>query len=235
MAAVIICSDFGAQKKKTKSLTISTVSPSICHEVLGPDAMIFVFWMLSFKPTFSLSTFTFIKRLFSSSSLSAIRCVICISEVIGISPSNLDSSLCFISPAFLMMYSTYKLNKHSDNIHTPFPIRSQSVPCPVLTVVSWPAYRFLKRQVRCSGWSQSYKIVEQKPHYNLRGKVSTLRYKAEVMMTVRVRSWKLYHCCSLIFLLISFICPMYLSTSSPTLLWSLCLLDMACQNQGQVT
>ena len=37
--------------------------------------MIFVFWMLSFKPTFSLSTFTFIKRLLSSSSLSAIRVV----------------------------------------------------------------------------------------------------------------------------------------------------------------
>ena len=53
----------------------STVSPSICHEVMGPDAMILVFWMLSFKPTFSLSSFTFIKRLFSSSSLSAIRVV----------------------------------------------------------------------------------------------------------------------------------------------------------------
>ena len=37
-------------------------------------AMILVFWMLSFKPTFSLSSFTFIKRLFSSS-LSAIRVV----------------------------------------------------------------------------------------------------------------------------------------------------------------
>ena len=52
-----------------------TVSPSVCHEVMGPDAMIFVFWMLSFKPTFSLSSFTFIKSLFSSSSLSAIRVV----------------------------------------------------------------------------------------------------------------------------------------------------------------
>ena len=60
---------------KIKSVTLSTVSPSICHEVKGPDAMIFVFWMLSFKPTFSLSSFTFIKRLFSSSLLSAIRVV----------------------------------------------------------------------------------------------------------------------------------------------------------------
>ena len=59
---------------KIKSDTVS-VSPSISHEVMGPDAMIFVFWMLSFKPTFSLSSFTFIKRLFSSSSLSAIRVV----------------------------------------------------------------------------------------------------------------------------------------------------------------
>ena len=44
----------------------ATVSPSICHEVMGLDAMSLVFWMLSFKPTFSLSSFTFIKRLFSS-------------------------------------------------------------------------------------------------------------------------------------------------------------------------
>ena len=48
---------------KIKSATVSTVSPSISHEVMGPDAMIFVFWMLSFKPTFSLSSFTFIKRI----------------------------------------------------------------------------------------------------------------------------------------------------------------------------
>ena len=49
---------------KTKSATISTVSLFICYEVMRPDAMIFVFWMLSFKPTFSLCSFTFIKRLF---------------------------------------------------------------------------------------------------------------------------------------------------------------------------
>ena len=60
---------------KVKSATVSTVSPSICHEVMEPDAMILVFWMLSFKPTFSLSSFIFIKKLFSSSSLSAIRVV----------------------------------------------------------------------------------------------------------------------------------------------------------------
>ena len=48
---------------KIKSATVSTVSPSISHKVMGPDAMILVFWMLSFKPAFSLSSFTFIKRL----------------------------------------------------------------------------------------------------------------------------------------------------------------------------
>ena len=57
-----------------------------------------------------------------------------------LSPGSLDSSLCFIQPAFLMMYSAYKLNKQGDSIqpcHTPFPICNQSVvPCPVLTVTS---------------------------------------------------------------------------------------------------
>ena len=47
--------------KKIKSVTASIL---ICHKVMGPDAMIFNFWMLSFKPAFSLSSFTFIKRLF---------------------------------------------------------------------------------------------------------------------------------------------------------------------------
>ena len=60
---------------KIKSDTVSTVSPSISHEVMGPVAMIFIFWMLSFKPAFSLSYFTFIKRLCSSSWLSAIKVV----------------------------------------------------------------------------------------------------------------------------------------------------------------
>ena len=49
------------EPKKIKSVTVSIVSPYICHEVIRPDAMIFVFWMLSFMPAFSLSSFTFIK------------------------------------------------------------------------------------------------------------------------------------------------------------------------------
>ena len=53
--------------KKMKSLTVYYFSPSICHEVMGLDAMIFAFRMLSFKPAFSLSSLTFIMRLFSFS------------------------------------------------------------------------------------------------------------------------------------------------------------------------
>ena len=62
------------EPKKIKSATVSIVSPSICHEGMGPDAVILVFWMLIFKATFSLSSFTFIKWLFSSL-LFAIRVV----------------------------------------------------------------------------------------------------------------------------------------------------------------
>ena len=156
---------------KIKSATVSTVSPSICHEVMGPDAMIFVFWMLSFKPTFSLSSFTFIKRLFSSSSLSAIRVVSsAYLRLLIFLPAILISACVSSSPAFLRMYSVYKLNKHGDNIQpwcTPFPIWNHSVvPCPVLTVASWPAYRFLKRQVSWSGNPISLRIFHSccNPH-----------------------------------------------------------------------
>ena len=134
MASITICSDFGAPQK----LKSATVSLSICHEEMGPDVIIFVSWMLSFKPTFSLSSFTFIKRLFSSSSLSAIRAVsfaylrLLIFLLAILIPAYVSSS-----PAFLMMYSAYKLNEQGDNIQpwcTPFPIWNQSaVPVPVLT------------------------------------------------------------------------------------------------------
>ena len=63
------------EPRKIKSGTVSTVSPTICHEVMGLDAMIFVFWIVSFMPAFSLSSFTFIKRLFNSSLLFAITMV----------------------------------------------------------------------------------------------------------------------------------------------------------------
>ena len=92
---------------------------------MGLDAMIFVFWMLSFKPTFSLSSFTFIKRLFSSS-LSAIRVVSpAYMRLLIFLPAILIPACVSFSPAFCMMYSADKLNKQGDNIQpwrTPFPI-----------------------------------------------------------------------------------------------------------------
>ena len=94
-----------------KSVTVSTVSLSICHEVMGLDAMILVFLMLRFKPTFSLSSYTFIKKLFSSS-LSAIRVVssaylrLLIFLTVILIPACASSS-----HAFHMMYTAYMLNK----------------------------------------------------------------------------------------------------------------------------
>ena len=103
------------------------------------------------------------KRLFSSSSLSAIRVVSsAYLRWLIFLPAILIPACASSSPAFLMMYSAYKVNKQGDNIQpccTPCPIWNQSVvPCPVLTVASWPAYRFLKRQVRWSGIPISFRI-----------------------------------------------------------------------------
>ena len=91
---------------KIKSVTVSIVSPSICHELMGPDAMILVFRMLNFKPAFALSSFSLIKKLFSSSSLSAIKVIL--SAYLGL----LTFLLAILIPAcdsfilaFGMMYS----------------------------------------------------------------------------------------------------------------------------------
>ena len=161
MAAVTICSDFGTHKNK------------ICHCFLffpfylpwsdGTQCHDLFFWMLSFKPAFSLSSFTLVKRLLSSSLLSTIRVVssaylrLLIFLLAILIPACESSSL-----ALYAEYSACKLNKQGDNIQpwcTPFPIPNQSiVPCPVLTVASWPAYRFLRRQVKCSGIPTSLRI-----------------------------------------------------------------------------
>ena len=99
------------EPKKIKSVTVSIVSPSICHEVMGPDAMILVFWMLNYKPAFSFSSFTF-KRLLSSSSFSALRVVssaylrLLIFLLAILIPAYSSSS-----PVFCMMYTAYKLKK----------------------------------------------------------------------------------------------------------------------------
>ena len=132
---------------------------------MGPDAMILAFLKLGFKPTFSLSSFTFIKRAFSSCLLSAkmvvssayLRLLIFLPVILI--PACASSGL-----AFFMMYSAFKLNKQGDNIqpwYTPFPIWNQSIfSCLVLTVASWPAYRFLRRQATWSGIPISVRIFQ---------------------------------------------------------------------------
>ena len=106
------------------------------------------------------SLFHFQKRLFHYSAFCHKSGVICTSEVTDISPGNLDSSLCFFQPSISHAYKL--LNKEGDDIqpwHSPFSIWNQNVvPCPLLTVASWPAYRFLKRQVRWSSLPISFRI-----------------------------------------------------------------------------
>ena len=154
---------FGAQENKVCHC-FHFFPSSICHEVMGPDGMIFIFWMLSFKPAFSLSSFVFIKRLFRSSLLSAIRVVSsAYLRLLIFLPTILLPAWASSNPAFHMMYSKfYKLYKQGDNIQpwfTSFPIWNQSIVlCLDLTVVSWPAYRFLRRQVRWSGIPISWRI-----------------------------------------------------------------------------
>ena len=94
------------EPRKIKSITVYIVSPSICHEVMGLDAMIFVFSKLSFKPALSLSSFTYSKRLFSSSLLSAIRVVTTVYlRLLIFLQAILIPACASSSPVFLMMYS----------------------------------------------------------------------------------------------------------------------------------
>ena len=142
------------EPKKRKFVIASIVSPSICHEVMGPDAMNLVFqsWVLTQLFTFFFHLHQ--EAVCGSSLLSAIRMVP--SYIWGywyFSKQACASS----SPAFRMMYSECKLNQRGDNIqhwHTPFSILIQSfVPRPLLHVASWSADTFPRRQVR---WSDTF-------------------------------------------------------------------------------
>ena len=161
MAAVTICSDFGTQKNKVWHCF--HCFPIYFPWSDGTEAMILVFWTLSFKPAFSLFSFTFIKGLFSSSLLSAIRVVSSsYLRLLIFFPAIFIPAFASSSLAIHMMYSAYKLNKQGDNTQpwcTPFPNWNQSIdPCLVLMIASWPAYRFLRRQVRWSGIPISWRI-----------------------------------------------------------------------------
>ena len=148
---------------------VSIVSPSICHKVMGLDAMILVFWTLSFKPAFSLYSFTFIKRFFSSSLLSAIRVLSsAYLRLLIFLPAILIPACASSSLAFHISYSAYKLNKHYlysftqyTSLMFSFPnFEPVCCPCPVLTIASCPKYRFLKRQVWWSGIPVSWRIFQ---------------------------------------------------------------------------
>ena len=110
--------------------------------------------MLSFKPTFLFSYFTVFKRLFSSSSLTAIEVVAsAYLRLLIFFPTIMIPACASSSLALHKMYSAYSLNEQGDNIQpscTPSPILNQSVvPCLILTFASLHAYRFLRKDVRC--------------------------------------------------------------------------------------
>ena len=134
------------EPKKIKFVTVSIVSPPICHEVMGLDAMIFIFWILSFKPAISLSSFTFFKRLFSFSSLSAVRVLSsAYLRWLIFLPAILIPACALSSPAFHTMSFAYKLNKQDYNIQpwcTPFPIWNHA------------AYR-VKKNMEAKSWRMS--------------------------------------------------------------------------------
>ena len=151
MAAITVCSDFGDQKNKICHcfhcfpIYLPWSDGTRCH-----DLSFFECWVLSQLFHSPLSP---LWRDFSSSSLSAIKVVSsAYLRLLLFLPAILIPACDSSSLAFHVMYSAYKLNKQGDNTqpcHTPFPLWNQSVvPCLVLTVASWPAYRFLKRQVR---------------------------------------------------------------------------------------
>ena len=144
------------EPKKIKSLTVSIVSPSICHEVMEPDA-ISLFFECCFKTTFSLSSF--IKRLFCSSSLLAIRVMSsAYMRLLIFLLAILIPAYTTASPEFCMVYSAYKLNKQGDNIepwHIPFPIWNQSIGPNQL--------RFIKQDITVYGntkWTQLFGFEE---------------------------------------------------------------------------
>ena len=110
--------------KRQKDMTVEDEPPQVrrcvvwggrkCHEMMGPDMMILGFWILSFKPAFSLSFLSFIKRFFSFASLSPFRVVssaylrLLIFLLANLIPAYASSSL-----GFHVMHSAYKLNKQS--------------------------------------------------------------------------------------------------------------------------
>ena len=136
MAEVTICSDLGAPQNQVSHCFLCF---PIFAKVMGPDAMILVFWMLSFK-SFLHSPLSCLSG--GSLSLSSIKVVSsAYLRLLIFLPAILIPACASSSLAFHIMYTSYKLNKQGDNIHpwyTPFPIWNQSVvPCSVLSSVQF--------------------------------------------------------------------------------------------------
>ena len=152
------------EPKKRKLVTASICPLSICHEVMRPDAMILVFWMLSFMPAFSLSL------------LPTSRGSLVPLYFLSLEWYHLHIWSCWhfswkawfylaTNPAWHFTWCTLYIRLKKWGIankqpwQSPFPILNQLlVPCKVLIVASWPAYRFLRRQVRWSDILFSWRI-----------------------------------------------------------------------------
>ena len=135
------------EPKKINSVTASIVFLFIKWWDWMPWSSFFECWVLS--QLFHSPLLPFIKRFFSYSLFSVIRVVSsAYLRLLIFLPAILIPACASSSPAFHMMHSSYKVNNQGDNIQpwcTPFPIWNQYVvPCLVLTVASWPAYRFLR-------------------------------------------------------------------------------------------
>ena len=145
------------EPKKVKPVTVSIVPPSISHiyDVIGLDAMILVYecWGLSQL---------FHSPLSPSSRGSAIRLVSSAYLMLLIFLSPRSWFQCVLHPACHFTWCTLHISLQGNNIqpwHTLLSVLNQSiVPCPVLTVASWPAYRFHRRQVGWSGIATSLRI-----------------------------------------------------------------------------
>ena len=151
------------EPKKIKSVTASTLSPFCLQGSDGSEFLVFECWVSSqlfHSSLLPLSRGSSVplhwfhtSRVVSSAYLRLLIFLL----IILIIPACDSSSL-----AFHMMYLAYKLNKQGDNIQpccTCFLILNQSiVASPVLTFASWPAYRFLRRQVGWSGTAISLRI-----------------------------------------------------------------------------
>ena len=160
MAAVTICSDFGAQENKVCQcfhffpIYLPWSDGTGCHDLSFSNVEFqanFVILLFYFHLAVLQFLFAFCHRVVSSVYL----------RLLIFLPAILIPACASPSLAFHMMYSAQKLNKQDDNIqpwHTPFQFGTFVVPCPVLTIASWPAYRFLRKQVRWSGIPVSVRI-----------------------------------------------------------------------------